>query len=325
MTAHQIGGGCPSTVAVTGAAGYIGKRLVERLLRKDDVRRIVGVDIRPSVIEDVRYTHVQQDIRAPLGAVFEDAGVEVAAHLAFVLRQTRKREEGWGVNVGGAANLLRACESADVRRVVLMSSATVYGPRPRKPDALTPDAFTEEAALHPPKGFAYAEDKAACEARFLRFQQQGNDREVSILRGCVVMGPNASNFITGALDKPLLIGVRGADPAMQFVHEDDLVELLARFMTESHPGVYNVAAPGGVRWSEVVAMAGKRMLSLPAPLAYGLTNLAWMARAQSDAPAVGLDFIRWPWTVSTAKLEAELGHRFAHSSRAALESYLRRG
>ncbi len=320
MTAQQTGGGPPSTVAVTGAAGYIGKRLVERLLREDSVRRIVGVDIRPSIIEDVRYTHVQQDIRAPLGAVFENAGVEVAAHLAFVLRQTRKREEGWGVNVGGAASLLRACESADVRRVVLMSSATVYGPRPGNPDALT-----EEAALYPPKGFAYAEDKAACEEHFLRFQKQGNDREVSVLRGCVVMGPNASNFITSALDKPLLIGVRGADPAMQFVHEDDLVDLLARFMTESHPGVYNVAAPGGVRWSEVVAMAGKRMLSLPASLAYGLTNLAWTARAQSDAPAIGLDFIRWPWTVSTAKLEAELGHHFAHSSRAALESYLQRG
>ncbi len=318
MTAPQTGGGRPLTVAVTGAAGYIGTRLVERLLQKEGVRRIVGVDIRPSVIEDYRYTHVQQDIRAPLGPVFENAGVDVAAHLAFVLRQTRKREEGRGVNVGGAASLLKACELADVRRVVLMSSATIYGPRPGNPDPLT-----EEATLNPPKGFAYAEDKAACEARFLRFQRQGNDREVSVLRGCVVMGPNASNFITKALNKPLLIGVRGADPPMQFVHEDDLVELLARFVTESHPGVYNVAAPGGVRWSEVVAMAGKRMLSLPAPLAYGLTNLAWAARAQSDAPAVGLDFIRWPWTVSTAKLEAELGHRFAHSSRSALESYLR--
>ena len=87
-------------------------------------------------------------------------------------------------------------------------------------------------------------------------------------------------------------------------------------------GIYNVAAPGSIPWSEVVALSGKRMLSLPAVLAHGLTQFAWLARLQSDAPAVGLRFIRWPWTVSTGRLDAEVGHRFAYSSREALVSYL---
>ncbi len=307
------------SVAVTGSSGYIGKRLVKRLLREESVRRVVGIDVRPSEFDDERYVHAQLDIREPLGGALADAGVEAVAHLAFAMRQPRRREEGRSVNVGGAASVLSACASANVRRLVLLSSATVYGARPDNPEALT-----EDAPLRPRRGFAYAEDKEQCEALFRGFGEQRHSCDVSVLRGCVAMGPNADNFITNALDKPALIGVRGADPTMQFVHEDDLAELLARFILEPRPGVYNVAGPGSLRWSELVAMAGKCLFALPAPLAYGLTSLSWAARAQSDSPGTGLDLIRWPWMVSTAKLRGELGHEFGYTSREAVESWLAR-
>ena len=308
----------PGVVAVTGAAGYVGRCLIARLLRDGAVRRIVGIDLRPSPLRETRYTHVRQDVRAPLDGLFRQARVEAVVHLAFVLRPPRDRAAAVRTNVGGATNVLRASEAAAAGRVVLLSSATVYGPR-----ADGAGMLDEEAAVLPPRGFAYAEDKAACEAQFLRFRDRHPGTDVSILRACVVMGPTAHNFITAALDRPVLLGIRGADPQMQFVHEDDLAAVLARCTTESHPGVYNAAGPGSLRWSEVVSMAGKRRLSLPAPLAHGLTGLSWLSRLQSDAPAAGLALIRWPWTVSTAKLDAELGHPFAHSSRDALAAYLR--
>ena len=304
-------------VAVTGASGYIGTRLVRRLLETRDIERVTGVDVRRATIEHARYTHFRQDVTAPLDEAF--AGADAVVHLAFVLRQLRDRAEGRRVNVGGAESVLRACANAGVGRVVLMSSATVYGPRSDNPPALT-----EDAPLRPPEGFAYAEDKAACEALFRAFAKERPETCVSVLRGCVVMGPNAANFITAALDRPLLIGVRGDDPPMQFVHEDDLAETLLRFATEHHPGVYNVAGSGSVSWREVVSLAGKRLVRLPAPLAYAVTGLAWRARLQSDAPAAGLDFVRWPWTVSTEKLTAETGYAYRHTSREALEAYLSR-
>ncbi len=308
----------PRVVAVTGASGYIGARLVRRLLETQGIERVTGVDVRPSSIRHERYTHLQQDIAVRLDDGF--AGAEAVVHLAFVLRQLRDRAEGRRINVGGAESVLRACANAGVGRVVLMSSATVYGPRPDNPSELT-----EEAPLRPPHGFAYAEDKAACEALFQAFAEEHPETCVSALRGCVVMGPNAANFITAALDKPLLIGVRGDDPEMQFVHEDDLAEVLLGFVTEPHPGVYNVAGSGSVRWSEAISLAGKRLIRLPAPLAYGLTGLAWRTHVQSDSPSAGLDYIRWPWVVSTEKLASETGYAFRHTSREALEAYLDRG
>ena len=69
-------------------------------------------------------------------------------------------------------------------------------------------------------------------------------------------------------------------------------------------------------------MAHRRLVMLPAPLAYGLTQLAWWLGLQSDSEARGLDYVRYPWAVSTGKLERELGYRWRHTGREALESYL---
>jgi UDP-glucose 4-epimerase len=235
--------------------------------------------------------------------------------LAFVLRQLRSKKESVRVNVAGASNVLWACEAAGVKRIVLLSSSTVYGAH-----ADNPDEMTEEAPVNPPKGFNYAVEKSIVETYFRRHLEQHEGLELSILRSCVVMGPNANNFITDALNKPLLIGVGNTDPPMQFLHEEDLVNVLWRFVSEAHSGIYNVAGLGTVRWSELAKMAHKRFRRFSPKVAYGLTNLTWAMHIQNDAPGVGLDFIRWPWVVSTDKLEQELGFPLKHSSRQALES-----
>ena len=305
----------PKVVAVTGAAGYIGVLLLRRLLAEPAIERVVGIDVRPAPVTHSKLRWVQQQVTAPLDEAFAGAGVVV--HLAFVLRQSRHRAESRRVNIEGAANVLRACAATHIKRIVVMSSSTVYGPHPDNPPLLT-----EEAPPRPPRDFHYAWDKRETEALFQRHAAGHSEAAVSVLRGCVVMGPSARNFITQALFKPLLVGVRGCDPGLQFVHEEDLAEVLWRFAAESHPGVFNVAAPGEVRWSALARMVGKRMVWLPAPLAYGLTDLAWRMRLQNDAPGVGLDFVRWPWAVSTEKLERELRFEFRHTSAEALASYL---
>ena len=304
-------------VAVTGASGYIGERIVERLVAEPSIERVIGIDVRRSPIEHAKLTSVVRDVTAPLDTLFKRARVDTVLHLAFVLRQLRDRDESRRMNVGGASNVLWACEAAGVTRVVLMSSSTVYGPHPDNDDLLI-----EDAPLRPPPEFNYANDKAIVEWFYRSYGEQRKNTQVSILRGCVVMGPMVDNFITQALNKPVLIAVGRADPKMQFVHEKDLTEILWRFIKEAHPGTFNVAGPGTISWSEVVKMAHKRLLRFSAPVAYGLTNLTWRLRLQNDAPGVGLDYIRWPWTVSTDRVEKELRFKFKHSSRDAIESYL---
>lgn len=309
----------PRAIAVTGASGYIGERIVKRLLHEPGVDKVVGIDIRPTPLEDPKLVTIQQDITKPLEHIFTQHRVEAVVHLAFVLRQLRDREQSHKINVGGASNVLWASDASGVRRIVLLSSATVYGAH-----ADNQQLLIEDAPLRPPPAFNYANDKVQVEWFYNTYVADRPHVELTTLRSCVVMGPNVDNFITSALNKPALISVGRSDPGMQFLHEEDLIEILWRCISESHPGTFNVAAPGVVAWSQVARMSGKRMFRLPAPLAYGITNLTWKLHVQSDSPGVGLDWIRWPWQISTARLERELGYTFKHSSLAAVQSALGR-
>jgi len=307
----------PRVVAITGAAGYIGRRLLERLAAEDGIERIVATDIRPLGDTPSKVTFLQQEITQPLGDAFREHGVEAVVHLAFVLRQSRQRDESHRVNVDGTANVLQACHDAGVRRIVQLSSATVYGPH-----ADNPPLLTEQHPMRPPYAYQYAWDKAECERLIEAYVADHPDTDVSVLRGSVVMGPSARNFIASALFKPLLVGIRGCDPPMQFIHEEDLVELLWRFVAEPHPGIYNVAGRESVRWSELARMAGRRFVWLPASVIYGVTELTWRLHLQNDSPSVGLGFVQWPWMVSTERVEQETGYRCKFTSEEALRSFL---
>jgi UDP-glucose 4-epimerase len=307
----------PRVIAVTGASGYIGTRFVHRLVHEPAVQKVLGIDVRPPTFTDDKVTSIEASVNDSLDTLFKEHSVEAVVHLAFVLRQLRDRDAATRVNVGGASNVLWACEAANVRRIVLMSSSTVYGPHPDNDRLLT-----EDAPPRPPAQFNYAIDKTRVEWLYRNYASQRPQKQVSILRGCVVMGPRVDNFITQALDKPLLIAVGGDDPPMQFVHEEDLIDLLWRFVSESHPGTYNIAGPGTITWGEVVKLARKRLLRFSAPIAYGLTDLTWKLHLQNDSPGVGLDFIRWPWLVDTSRLERDLRYTFKHTSRQAVEAYL---
>ena len=307
----------PVVVAVTGAAGYLGQQLLARLEREDGVKHVVAIDIHPVPDTGPKVTSLRQDVTEPLEQTFRRHGVEAVVHLAFVLRQGRDRRAKRRVNVGGAAGVLQACDAAGVRRIVALSSSTVYGAH-----ADNPIPLDEDAPCRPPRAFHYAWDKADSERLLQGYAEAHPDTVVSILRSCVVMGPSASNSITSSLFKPVLVGLRGYDPPMQFVHEDDVVELLWRFVAEPHPGIFNVAGPGTVRWSELARMARKWLIWLPPTVAYPLTQFAWWLRLQNDSPAVGLDWIRYPWMVSTERLKRETGFQFQHTGEEALRSYL---
>lgn len=304
-------------VLITGAAGYIGARLVDALARWDQVERVIGVDLRPisTTHRNVR-AHVQS-VADSLDALFKEERPDVVVHLAYLLNPGRNREAARRVNVGGAESVLRACAVTPVRHIVYLSSTSVYGAHPDNPVPLT-----EEHPVRPVQGFAYSEDKVASERLLAGYAAQHPETCVTVLRGCVVMGPHARNFIAQALTKPVMVGVLGCDPPMQFFHEDDLVDLLLHVIKHPKAGTFNFSGEGTVRYSEMLRMAQRPAVWLPAWLLYPLVQTLWRLRLQNDAPACGLDFVRWPWVASTAKLERETGFKPAYTSRQVLESFL---
>ena len=333
-------------VAVTGASGYIGGRLIERL-HGDSAGYVLATDVRPpeagqpvgaslvgaqsppeagqpagASLAGAQSPHearicvefVRHDIAEPLGDMFRRRRIDAVVHLAYVLNPGRRVGLARRVNVGGTANVIRACEDAGVSRVVYLSSASVYGAR-----ADNPDWLTEDDPPRPLRRFAYSEQKLEAERLLTEFAARTGTK-VSIIRACPVMGPNADNFIANAFRKPVLPVLGDADPPMQFIHEDDLVETLIRCLRSKPSGIYNAAGDGAIRWGEMAALAGRRTLRLPASAWRALAAAGWALGIQNDSPAVGLDFIRYRWMVSADKLKRELGVEMRYTSREAWEA-----
>ena len=302
-------------VLVTGAAGSVGAKLVEKLTRLDDVDGIVALDCLPVSVSHPKVVAFQQDIREPIADILREHGVDVVVHLAFLLRPGHNREAARRVNVGGTAQVLHDCQIAGVHRLVYLSSTTVYGARP---GAKQP--YTEESPVRPVHGFQYAEDKAATEFMLESFAADNPGACVTVLRGCTVMAPRCENFVTQVFYRLALVRIAGADPQMQFIHLDDLLEALELCLLEPVPGVFNVTGEGTIARSEIARIAGRHPVPMPASLLALVAQVTWMLRLQSDSPACGLAMARWPWVASNEKLARETGFRPRYTSREALIS-----
>ena len=134
---------------VTGAAGFIGSHLCERLLA--DGHSIVGLDNldafydparkranlqRLSQQGGTRFQCLEADIRDPDGLRQALVGVDAVVHLAALagVRPSIERPLDYAeVNITGTTRLLDAMQSAGVRRLVFGSSSSVYGNQPSVP------------------------------------------------------------------------------------------------------------------------------------------------------------------------------------------------
>ncbi len=306
---------------MTGAAGYVGSLLLRRLAKRESVDTILAVDVRelseafPDTVSLVR-----RDVSQPFPWLLAEHSIDTVVHLAYELRQGRDREANRRVNVDGTSHTLDACRRAGVRRVVYLSSTSVYGAHPDNPEVLT-----EEMPARPIAGFQYSEDKLQSEKLIARFAADSPCVTACVLRCCPIMGANADNFIARAFDKPFLVAVSGSNPPMQLIHEDDLGRCLEMAVLGDTEGLYNVAGSGSISWGEMASSRGRRVFSAPAWLLYPATQLTWALRLQSDSPALGLDFVRYRWLADAGKIEREAGFRPQFSSRDAWDAHVRDG
>jgi UDP-glucose 4-epimerase len=305
---------------VTGAAGFLGLATTSALARQTGTEHVVALDVRPCEFEGPTMPAVsaRRDIRAPLGGLLREFDVEAVIHLAYMLQAGRNAAAARAVNVDGTARLLEACTEAGVRQIIYLSSTTVYGAH-----AAYTRPFVETDPVRPVRGFSYSEQKVEAERLVEAYAASHPEARVCILRGCVIMAPGADNFISRALGRRTLPAPAGADPEMQFLHVDDYLSALRAAVRTGARGTYNIAGQGAVRWREVAAMTGARLVPVPSALLAAAVDSTWRLRLQSESGANGLNFIRFPWLASTEKIRAELGWSPAHTSREAVESWAR--
>ncbi len=135
-----------------------------------------------------------------------------------------------------------------------------YGAFPDNPVPLTEDDPVRGVA-----GFSYARDKTESDRLCQLWAARHPDRVMTIVRPCIVFGPNVDNYLVRLWTKqPFAVDVGGTiDRDIQFVHEDDVVEGIAGLLLGRHGGAYNVAGDGLMTNRECAELIGVPIRKLP--------------------------------------------------------------
>jgi UDP-glucose 4-epimerase len=308
-----------SVVLVTGVSRYLGGLLARRLSADPTVDRVVGVDVIPPAGDIGGVEFVRADIRNPMiGRVIESSGVDTVVHMnviatpTFVGGRTPQKE----INVIGTMQLLAACQkSSTVRRLVVKSSAAVYGSTPRDPAMFTEDM----SAKRTPSG-GFGKDSIEVEGYVRGFARRRPDTEILTLRFANIIGPRIRTSITDYFNLPVIPAPLGFDARMQFVHEDDAIESLVLATTGRATGVVNVAGAGVVTVLQAASIAGRPVVWLPLPAAGFVGGLA-RRMGLADFSPDQMSFLAFGRGLDTTRMHTVLGFEPRFSSRGAFEDF----
>jgi UDP-glucose 4-epimerase len=309
-------------VLVTGVSGTLAGRLCQRLEADESVTEIIGVDIREPRVELRRTEFVRADIRnALVSRIVSSSGVDTVVHTAILAGpgavggRARMKEQ----NVIGTMQLLAACQkSPDVGTFVLKSSTAVYGSGHDDP-AL----FAEDQAMATAPAQGFASDAVEIENYVRTFAERRPDVTVTMLRFANFLGGRMESVLGSFFALPVVPSVLGYDPRLQFVHEDDGLEVLCRAVMEDHPGVFNVAGDGVVYLSQCVRKAGRIQVPLPRPVVSAAAGAVRRTRRVDFSPEQ-LRFLQFGRAVDTTRLREQFGFTPAYTTAEAFDDFLSR-
>ena len=248
---------------VTGAAGFIGSHLVDRLIA--DGYSVTGIDdLSSGTLDNLPsgFDLRKMDIRDPeVQSVVAELRPDIVFHLAAQISvsiSAREPKLDADVNIGGALNLLegiRTVAGKTVKIVYITSGGTAYG----DPDMVPADESTPVRPLSP-----YGASKLAVET-YLPIYEKLCGLNYSIIRLANVYGPRqdphgeagvVAIFAKAMLArKPLTIFGDGNDER-DYIYVQDVVDAIARAAEGTLPGPFNVGTGIGTitnRIFEVVA------------------------------------------------------------------------
>ncbi len=305
------------TAFVTGGSGFIGGRLIRRLVGDGwTVKALARSDSSAEKVREAGAEPVMGDLD-DVAAMAEGArGCEYAFHAAAALGDWGRREHFVRGNVTGTENALKACRDAGVRRFVHVGTeaALLVGQPLAGADETVP--------LRPDSKAHYPATKAMAERAVL--DANGDGFETVVLRPRLVWGPGDTTIVPAlkeAVDAGRFSWIGGGRHRTSTTHVDNVVEGLVLAATRGEPGnAYFVTDGEPVVFrefiTELMATAGVEMPDRSAPVAVAkplaaVAEGAWRALGRESAPpltrlAVWLSALEC--TIDISKARAQLGY-----------------
>jgi UDP-glucose 4-epimerase len=271
---------------------------VRRLHRE---RTVVGVDRRPFPDKPKDVEHRELDMRrTKLKDVFRLGNVAAVVHLGVLHDPRASSAEHHSWNVSGFAKLLEYVAQFEVRKLVVLSSANVYGPQ-----AGNAQFLTEDAPLLGGQNFSEIRDLIEVDMLAQSFFWKRPETETVILRPVHILG-SVHNAASNFLRLPAIPTALGFDPMIQVIHESDVVLAIEHALVPGVRGIFNVAGPDPLPLSRVIRILGRPSVPVPATLGKMMLKRMWTLHL-SNFPAPEIDHIRYVCMVDDHRAREVMG------------------
>jgi UDP-glucose 4-epimerase len=309
-----------SRIAITGAASFLGSRVLRRLIDLRGPEAVIALDVAaPPATLGVRHTLL--DFTLPgadqrLVDVLGEEEVDTVVHAAFFTNPRRDAAYAHELESIGTLHVVAAAAAAGVRHLVMRSFTAVYGARGGNPN------FLEEDHRPPPgPALAWIRDKVEAEQHALSFSRRYPSLGVSILRFAPLFGPGVHTFYTRVFEKRVVPVLMGYDPLVQLLHPEDAVAAMESALGRGPSGIVNVVPGRAISLLTALHLAEKLAVPVPHPIAYAGADLLWNA-GLGEAPGGFLDYARYLCVADGEKARRVLDFEPRYTSRDALFAYL---
>src|SRR6478735_2719932 len=306
-------------VLVTGVSMDLGRRMARQLTSLPEIDRVIGVDVLPPRGDIGTVAFVRADIRNPVIAkVIAREHVDTVVHMSVIASpgnaggRTSMKE----LNVIGTMQLLAAAQQApDVRKLVLKSSAAVYGASNRDPAMFTEGMNAKRLATG-----GFAKDITEVESYTRGFARRRPDVSVTTLRIANVIGPKITSGMTGYFRLPVIPTVLGFNPRLQFLHEQDALDVLEHATVTEVTGTFNVAGDGIITLAQAVRRLGRPSPPLPG-FAVPSFGSAIRQTRRADFSPEQVAFLTFGRGLDTTRMRSMLGFEPSYTTAEAFDDF----
>lgn len=313
-------------ILVTGGHGFIGSRVVARLVASGhDVRCVVRSTSQTHRIDAIRWERAEGDVRDRAQMVSAMKDCDACIHLASISSwEAMKSDALESTILLGTRNVLEAAAEAGAKRVVFVSTAAAIN------GSKTPRVFNESSPFElGQSGLRYAVSKHRAETEALHYAREKNV-ELVVVNPAEVYGPEDEGFITAGNLRDILRDwpALACHGGTSITHVDDVAQGIVQALLQGRSGERYILGGDNLSVEELVRMTleiggqKKPVLTLPNRIIVGAVRT--LVRFGLPSPVIPevLDYATLYWFMDSSKAKRELGYT-PRSARLALESSIR--
>ncbi|MBI2933912.1 MAG: NAD-dependent epimerase/dehydratase family protein [Planctomycetes bacterium] len=300
-------------VLLTGSHDFLGKLVLARLRKRDDVELILTVGPGAGR-RGLRLRHERLALNDPkIVALVRREAVDTIVHLD-VRQESHRNESDFEHTVMGSMTLLAAAAEAGVRKVLMRSTAAVYGARYSNPTYLD-----ESRRIRLGSRSQYLRDLADVERYAQEFVRSHPEVFLTMLRFAPVIGPTATSpFMRYVrLEQPPVIA--GFDPLFQLLHEEDAADAVAQALSADVRGPVNIGPEGVTPLLRILRRLGRSPLPIP-PV---LTSVSERLLPPLRGMPMDSSFLKFPCCPDNGRMKRELGFLPSRTTSQTLEELSR--